>query len=222
MREVVMRFNITDNVLMRALGKICDLMLLNILWVICSIPVFTIGASTTALYAVVLKMVRNEEGYIVKGFLKAFKENFRQSTVAWLILLVLGIVCWIDGRIAVHLSGTVGMVMTVLIVVFGFLLFGVAIYVFPLIARYENSLKNTFQNAVLLALGKLPYTLLMMAVFAGISVASLWTGYTLLFSLPLWGVIGVSALACMNSYILKRVFLVFGEEADNTKEEDAE
>ena len=69
-----MRFNITDNVIVRALNKICDMVCLNVLWLICCIPVFTIGASTTALYTVMLKMVKNEEGYIFRGFFKAFKE----------------------------------------------------------------------------------------------------------------------------------------------------
>ena len=89
-----MRFNITDNVIVRALNKICDMCCLNVLWLVCCIPVFTIGASTTALYTVMLKMVKNEEGYIFRGFFKAFKENFKQSTIMWLILLVLGIVCF--------------------------------------------------------------------------------------------------------------------------------
>ena len=85
-----MRFNLMDNVITRALSKICDMICLNVLWVICSIPIVTIGASTTALYTVMLKMVRNEEGYIFRGFFKAFKENFKQSTIIWLIVAALG------------------------------------------------------------------------------------------------------------------------------------
>ena len=105
-----MRFNITDNVIVRALNKICDMVCLNVLWLICCIPVFTIGASTTALYTVMLKMVKNEEGYIFRGFFKAFKENFKQSTIMWLILLALGIVCYIDYRVAGVIAGTPGLI----------------------------------------------------------------------------------------------------------------
>ena len=83
-----MRFNWTDNVVMRAIGKIGDLICLNVLWLICCIPVITIGASTTALYTVMLRLVRNEEGYIFRGFFKAFKLNFKQSTIIWIILLL--------------------------------------------------------------------------------------------------------------------------------------
>ena len=91
-----MRFNLMDNVVMRALSKICDMVFLNVLWVICSIPIVTIGPSTTALYTVMLKIVRNEEGYIFRGFFKAFKENFKQSTVIWLIIAVFSVLCWLD------------------------------------------------------------------------------------------------------------------------------
>ena len=83
------RFFDLDSPLMSALNKLADLIILNILVIICSLPVFTIGASMTALHYVVLKMVRNEEGYIIKSFFKSFKQNFRQATIIWLILLVL-------------------------------------------------------------------------------------------------------------------------------------
>ena len=70
-----MKFNLADNAVTHALSKICDMVCLNIMWLICCIPVVTIGASTTALYSVMLKMVKNEEGYIFRGFFKAFKEK---------------------------------------------------------------------------------------------------------------------------------------------------
>ena len=71
-----------DSPLMNFLNKLCDIMILNILVLVFSLPIFTIGAAVTAGYYMSFKMVKNEENYIVKGFWKAFKENFRQSTVA--------------------------------------------------------------------------------------------------------------------------------------------
>ena len=91
-----MNFNWIDNPIMRGMGRLADFIILNLLWVVCSIPIITIGASTTALYTVMLKLVKNEEGYIAKGFLKAFKENFKQATVIWLILLVAGLLIGFD------------------------------------------------------------------------------------------------------------------------------
>ena len=156
-----MRFNLMDNVITRALSKICDMICLNVLWVICSIPIVTIGASTTALYTVMLKMVRNEEGYIFRGFFKAFKENFRQSTIMWLILLVTSIVCFIDFRVAGVIAGAPGTVLRGIFFLLGFFLLAVMAYTFPLTARYENTIRATLRNAALLSLGRLPYTLLL-------------------------------------------------------------
>lgn len=78
-------FNI-NSVLYRILAKIGNLVILNLLFLICSLPVVTIGASSTALYTVTLKMAKDRENYIVKDFLYAFKKNFRQSTIIWVLI----------------------------------------------------------------------------------------------------------------------------------------
>lgn len=72
-----------DNLFSEVMTKIFDILLLNILWLICCIPVITFGASTTALYYVMMKLVRDEENGIVRGFFKAFKENFRHWSSCW-------------------------------------------------------------------------------------------------------------------------------------------
>ena len=215
-----MRFNWTDNVVMRALGKIGDMICLNVMWVICCIPIITIGASTVALYTVMLKMVKNEEGYIFRGFLKAFKTNFKQSTIIWIILLLLGILWTVDFRVAGVIPGMAGIVLRALFLTLGFVLLSVTIYIFPLTARYENSIKGTFKNALILTVAKLPYTFLMVAIVVAAVFASLWSAFTLLFSLPLWLIIGGALIAWVNSYILRRVFVVFEGSDSRTEEEN--
>ena len=217
-----MRFNITDNIIVRALSKICDMVCLNILWLICSIPIITIGASTTALYTVMLKMVKNEEGYIFRGFFKAFKSNFKQSTIIWAVILLLGGVCWIDYRVAGAMPGTAGIVMRTIFLLLGFILLSVTIYVFPLTARYENTMRNTVRNALILTVGRLPYTILMVAVTVGTVIVSLWNSATLMFAIPLWFLIGVSLIAWINSYILRRVFMIFESSESNTDDNTEE
>ena len=215
-----MRFNWTDNVVMRALGKIGDMICLNVMWLICCIPLITIGASTTALYTVMLRMVKNEEGYIFRGFLKAFKSNFKQSTLIWLILLLLGVVWTVDFRVAGFMPGMAGIILSAIFLALGFILLSVMIYIFPLTARYENGIKATFKNALILTVAKLPYTLLMVAIVVAAVFASLWSAFTLLFSLPLWLIIGGALIAWVNSYILRRVFVVFEGSDSSTGEED--
>lgn len=215
-----MRFNLMDNVITRALSKICDMICLNVLWVICSIPIVTIGASTTALYTVILKMVRNEEGYIFRGFFKAFKENFKQSTIIWLIVAALGVVWWIDYRVSGLMGQGISDVFRIIFLLLGFLLLSVIIYVFPLTARYENSISATFKNAIILTVAKLPYTFIMVAVLVIAVLASLWNTMMLMMALPLWFIFGVSLIAWVNSYLLRRVFTVFEQEEEDTKEKE--
>ena len=85
----------TDNRIIRILTTLCDFLILNILWLVCSVPVITAGASTTALYSVMFKIIKKEEGDIIKSFLKAFRQNFKQSTIIWLLLIGTGYICWI-------------------------------------------------------------------------------------------------------------------------------
>src|SRR5699024_2809991 len=155
------------------------------------------------------RMVKNEEGYIFRGFLKAFKSNFKQSTLIWLILLLLGIVWTVDFRVAGFIPGMAGIILSAIFLALGFILLSVMIYIFPLTARYENGIKATFKNALILTVAKLPYTFLMVAIVVAAVFASLWSAFTLLFSLPLWLIIGGALIAWVNSYILRRVFVVF-------------
>ena len=75
-----------DNGFWRFMGKLWDALVLNILWMVCCIPLVTVGAATTAVYYVALKLARDEEGYVISSFFKSFKENFRQATALWLVL----------------------------------------------------------------------------------------------------------------------------------------
>ena len=74
------RFLDMDSPLMRVLNRVGDLMILNILMIICCIPVITVGAACTGMHYVLLKMVRDREGYLVRGFFKSFVMNFKQAT----------------------------------------------------------------------------------------------------------------------------------------------
>ncbi len=201
--------NWTDNVVMRALSRVCDFILLNILWMICSIPLFTIGASTTALYTVMLKIVKNEEGYIVKGFFRAFKDNFKKGTIIWLIMSGIGIVLGFDVRLVFVMEPPIRTVFQGIFTILGFIWVCAVIYVFPLTARYENTIKNTLKNALLLSVAKLPYTILMVVVTAGPVILTLLNTRTLLIGITLWLVAGVSLVAWVNSFMLHKVFGIF-------------
>lgn len=156
-----MRFFDLDSPLMTVLGKIADLMILNMIALICCIPVITAGASFTALHYMALKMVRNEECYIIRGFFKSFKENFKQATAIWLLILVIiGIVAG-DFYIIVKSGIEFHMVLRVIIMAAAVLIAFTAVYVFPVLAKFENTIKRTIKNAFIMSILQFPKTILM-------------------------------------------------------------
>jgi uncharacterized membrane protein YesL len=213
-----MNFNLSDNIVARGLSRIFDMVVLNIIFVIVSIPIITIGASITAMYAVMLKMVKNEEGYIVKGFLLAFKENFKMSTRAWMIMLPLSMIIFINIRLSAEMPALSSVFMVFFIIV-GVVVVFTSVYVFPLIARYENTLKATFKNAFLLAIGKLPYTVLLVLLHVVPLFITLFDVQTFVFGILIWLTIGFALVSWCCSKILRRVFVIF-EDLEAEKEEE--
>lgn len=196
-----------DSPLMNFLNRVADIMILNLLLIVFSIPFFTIGAALSAAYYMGFKMVRNEETYIIKGFWKAFKENFRQATVIWLVLLVVFGVLAADYRIiaysGIEFAQWIRIAMTTVTVV---VLMGV-VFIFPLQARFVNPVKNTVKNAFLMALSHLPTAFLLVAVYA-LPVIVL---YIVPQSLPVIILLAFGILIYMKSVLLLRVFKKYEE-----------
>ena len=124
-----------DNPVWRFIGKFFDIMVLNILWTVCSIPIVTMGASTTAVYYVMLKLVRDEEGPTVKSFFRSWRENFKQATAIWLLLLAAGALIAFDLYFFLMLQTEATMfryIMISLFCGFGLIGSGILLFVFPL------------------------------------------------------------------------------------------
>ena len=196
----------TDNILFRILGRIVDIFLLNLFWLICSIPIVTIGASTTALYYTAMKAIKLEEGYIAKRFFKSFKENFKQSTLLWLVCLLAGGVFGFDLLFSIagkdQFYGKPFMfIFTIIVCLYVFTM----IYVFPLQAKFKNSIKGTLKNAFLLSIKNFPWTLLMVLIIALIVF--------LLFASPIFGVLmilmGMGSFAYLTAFIFMHIFKPF-------------
>ena len=141
-----MKFN-WDNIVFQMLGKLVDCVWVSILWVICCIPVFTIGASTTAAMSVALKLADDEEGYIAKSYFEAYKANFKQGVPMGLIFLV----AWYAVYLDFQLFGAVKnnpVILLIIGMVSVFLVIIAMIYSFPLLARYENTVVRTIRNSM--------------------------------------------------------------------------
>jgi uncharacterized membrane protein YesL len=156
-----------DNPVMVFINRIVYSVYLNILWFICCIPIVTIGASTTALFTVTLKMVKNEEGNITSQFFGAFKKNFKQSTIVWLIMLALGAVLAVDGYVLYHLRYE-NIFWTILTAIFLVVLAAYAIitmYIYPLMAHFENTIPAMFKNSIMIGVRFLLCTALMALIY---------------------------------------------------------
>lgn len=195
-----------DNPVFRVLGRLADLMILNLLFIVCSIPIVTIGASLTALHYVTLKMAENEEGYIVKPFFKSFKENFRQSTCIWLILLAIGLLLGADFYIMSYASGSVAnffrIFLTVTVIVYAMEL----IYVFPVQARFYNKIRLTMKNALIMAIADFPRTIVMIVITVGAVLITFLNSYTLVYGMLVWLLAGFALVAFANGFFLKKIF----------------
>ena len=153
-----------DNKFFTVMGRVADLIMLNVVCLICCLPIVTIGASLTALHYVTLKMTRNEESYIIRSFFKSFKQNFKQATIINLIMLVIAAILYMDLNIVPNLGGTMSQVLYILFIAFGIIYLMVFLYIYPVLAKFYNSIKNTFRNAFLMSIRHLPYTLLMAVI----------------------------------------------------------
>ena len=214
------RFFSMDNKFFVFMGKVADLCLLNLVCLVCCIPIVTAGASITALYYVTLKMVRNEESYIFRSFFKSFKQNFRQATIIHLIMVAAAVLLYLDTNIVKVMGEPMSQIMSVIFAVFTLVYAMILLYLYPILAKFYNSVKNTFTNAILMAIRHLPYTIIMLIICALplliFFVPSLQMQMTLILLLLLFG---MAVIAYLNSFFLVKIFDKYIPE---NSEEDAD
>ncbi len=203
-----------DNLIVRILTRMFDLLLLNILWILFCVPIFTIGASTTALYSVMLKLVENEEGYIMKDFVRGFKRNFRQSTIVWSILAVVGGMIVGDFFAIQKLQMETAVIANILLGTVSLLFLLELIFLFPLIARFENTTVNMFKNAILIPVSQLPYAVFVLLLTVLCIGATFLNTRTMLFGSVIWSLIGGALLAYANSLLVRKMFQPFEEKEE--------
>ena len=199
-----------DSPVMRFLSRMADLMILNLLMTICSLPIITIGASATAMHYVMLKLVRNEEGYIVKDFFKSFKLNFKQATIIWLIMLVL-IFVFVGDYFIVNYSGIEfpeGMAFVLMVI--AVLVFIVSMYIFPVLSHFENTVKNTIKNGCIMSIMAAPKALLM----AVLTVAPVLLIFVIPELLPMVLLFGISFPAYLGAMLYSGTFRKFEPEVE--------
>lgn len=185
-----------DNPIWRWMGRVADMFLLSVVWTVCSLPVVTIGASTSALYYVTLKMARNHDGYLVRSYLKAFRENLGQATILWLYVLAAGLflgsgMYWIYGME----SGTAGVMFWMFFVLSVLYLF-VAVMIFPLQARIQAGAGKVCFLAFMISIKNFSWVLLMLVTIICIMALAIFVFWPILF-------VAVGTIAYVHAFILE-------------------
>lgn len=184
----------------RIMSTLADLMILNLMWIIASIPIITIGASTTALFSVTVEMVEKKESYIIKSFWKVFLRNLKSSTVLWMIFLTEQmILAAVIGTLS-HVQGGVREPALILAWMCEIILLLIWIPVIPLrAARKDLTTAEVLRLAAFTAVAKLPWTVMLLV---GTAVLTAVTLFYPLQVIPLWMFIGVAG----NVWIISSVF----------------
>lgn len=195
-----------DNAFLRIMAVGYDLIELNLLALLTSIPLISAGASLTALTACSWRMVRGEDTYLTKQYVASLKRDWKQSTILWLIIAFVGVVMAGDWLLLSSLSGSIRALLLAVMAIVGLLAASVGLYSFVLISRYTNSLHGHITNAAALAVGFFPRTVAMLLIIAAWVTLFIWAG---LYAAPIFLLFGLSlpAYVCAWIYtpILKRL-----------------
>ena len=188
-----------DNPLMQALSVAADLLALNILALLCCLPIVTAGAGITAMNDLVIHMARQEETYLVKPFFRSFRANFKQSSLLWLLILAAAALLYFD----YHAAAVYAPMLRYPIAAIGVMLLAIAMYAFALLSRYENSVFGTLKNAVSLAIGFFPRTLGMVVFTVAFWVLAI---HFYRFGVPVLVLFGLSLPCYVCALLLRGVF----------------
>ena len=191
-----------DGRLARFLNRLGDLIVLNLLTLLCAVPIVTLGASFSALYQVTMKMVRGEEQGTASAFFRAFRDNLKQSTLIWLlgggISAVLVFDIWLLNRTDYSFVRYYKPVLAVLLMLVAIF----TVFIFVVQARFENTLGNTVKNGILFCLMH-PIKSVLMALLISCPFALLFLSYRALCVIVL---VGVSGPAYLSSFYFRSLF----------------
>lgn len=194
-----------DSPFMRCMSRVADLMMLNFFFLLTCIPVFTIGAAVTAMYTVCFRFGTERESGVVGSFFRAFKDNFKQATLMWLVVLLLGAFCLGDLAMFYVMSGKIRYVYLVFAFLF-VLLSMVSGFAFPLMSQFDNRNKVVLYNALILSIGYFPRAVVIV-VLNLLPFVLLLTNVVVFFQMGfLWAILYFSVAAYLNSLLLKKVF----------------
>lgn len=195
-----------DNPIIRFLSRFFDLMVLNFLFIISCIPIVTIGAATSAMYFITIKMQSGNEPGIVKGYLKVFRQNFKQATLLWLPVLLGIVFLGADLYIIYRVLDPQFIFLQYPVFITLFILVSIMIYAFPLLSNYECNTKQLLKNSILISLSNIPTTIFIIVIHIIIIYVSSLSGKNLIIILSFALFFGFAALSYFFSIFIAKIF----------------
>lgn len=190
---------------------------LNLLWIVCSLPVITAGASTTALFYCTLKLYKDGDVRVFHGFFKSFKQNFKQSTLIWMIMAAAGILLYMEKESLATMPGSMSRIFTYVIWALCIPLVCIALYVFPTVAAFENKTMTLITNAFYFAVKHIGYALAVAVITILPMTMTLVDAKLFPVYLLIWLMMGFSLTAYADSWFMWRLFKPYFEEEQGEK-----
>lgn len=208
------RFFNVDNGFFSFLSKVCDVLFISVVFVLLCIPVITIGPASTALYYATVKVIRRERGYLFREFFKSFKLNFKRAAIVGVVLTIIYVILTVDIIASwTSLNGTsasssilFGVYIAITVIVSGF-----ATYVFPVLSRFELTVKQLVKTVFFISMRHLPSTICMLIVTAA-GVAGCLFFPILIFIMP-------GTVTFVNSFLMERILKKYMPKSENSEED---
>lgn len=210
----------SDGWFTRIFGTLGDIILVNILFIICSLPVFTIGASMSGMYYALMRKQRTDDGGIAKLFFKGFKDNFKQGTGAWLLYVVISFVFSMDFRLFGEGGPQENKLMYYASVVMFVLVSFIAIYLFPVIAAFENKLKDLILQSIYLAARNIIFTVIIMILYTMPVYVLISNTQMFMVGIFVFIVCGFGLIAYISSMLFLKAFSPFLEDVTKVYSDD--
>lgn len=203
-----------DGLLYRMMKWLSNIIFLSIFWLICCIPIVTIGPSTAALYYVSLKIARKEDPSVLKSFFHSFKDNFKQGVLLTLIFLLVGFILYADYFIVPNMTGSIQTVLKIVLLFIGLVYLMITSYTFPLLAQFENTIKQTLKNAFLLSVRHFLRTIIIILLNALPILALVFLTELVLQYLPIYVFLVPGLIASLCADIFCKIFNPLIEAAE--------
>lgn len=217
-----------DSIPMKALTLFCDLWFLNMAFIFCSLPIFTIGASATALYSIIFKRLRGEEISVFKMFFAEFRANFKQSTLFWIPYMLICLFLAADVYISHNILPDEFRFLQYPTSIALFVIVFCSVLVFPQMALFNSKTGQIIKNSAILSIVNFPVTFMVIILHIFILLLSGLSPKARVMTLSLLFFFGFAALAYFCSIFYRRIFLKAlkkessSENGENPDEDDEE